>query len=149
LHISNVTIDLCTDDLNSLIQDLAPDLKIRLTDIDDNGLHGHVKLLFWNIDFVARPAFTTSGEVALDVTAHKLVPIPGSLVQHQLKEAIKDAPAGIEVIQQSLRVHLPSLLAPLGMSLKVREITMMNGMLRIAVADAVLPLSMMARPGKV
>lgn len=147
MHISNVIIDLSIEDLNEFIADVAPDLKIHLNDIQPDGFRGHIKLLFWNIDFVARPSFTKNGEVALDVSAHKLVAIPGSIVKYQLKEAIKDAPPGIEVIQQSLRVHLPSILGPFGMALKVSELTMTPGMLRIGVENAVVPLGMIRGVG--
>jgi len=139
VRVSQVTIDLTSQDINEMIEEFAEDVKIQVTDIREDGIHGHVKLLLWNIDFTARPSTTGDGEVSLIVAAHKLVPIPSAIVERQLKSAVKDAPAGIDVIQQAIKVHLPSLLSPFGISLNVKELRAYQGFLRISVHGVQLP----------
>ncbi|GMA50723.1 hypothetical protein GCM10025857_20800 [Alicyclobacillus contaminans] len=139
MRISHVCVDLTADDLNSLIADFAAEANLRFTEIIDEGIRGQVKLLFFNVDFFAKPASTSPEEVSVDVTAHKLMAIPGSVVNRQLREAMKDAPAGIDVIRNSLVVHLPSLLRTVGVDLRIRELRCYNGYLRAHVEKISLP----------
>lgn len=139
MRIHQVTFNLTADDLTSMIHEFAPEAKFRIVDVSPNGIHGHIKLLLWNVDFIARPRSTEDGVVSLEISASKLVPIPPALVQRQLKEAIKDAPSGIDVIQQALKVHLPSILAPFAIQLNVRELRCGEGVLHLAVEDIDLP----------
>jgi len=139
MRLSRVVIDVGISDLNEMLVEFMPDAKARVLDIQEQGIIGQVKLLLWNIDFVARPSSSKSDELAIEINASKLVPIPSAIVQRQLKEAIKEAPAGIDVIQQTLKVHLPSVLGPLGVNLAVRELSCHNGYVRLAVDGLSLP----------
>jgi hypothetical protein len=139
VRISTVTIELSTEDINSLLEEFASETRIRLTDISPDGIRGHVKLFLWNVDFLAKPSFGIHSDVSLDVSAHKLVPIPSAIVQRQLKEAVKDAPPGVDVIRQALRVHLPSLLEPFGISLGLQELQCHQGFVRVTVDSVQLP----------
>lgn len=139
VRISRVVIDLGIADLNEMLVDFLPDAKVRVTDIHEGGIIGQVKLLLWNIDFAARPNSSRPDELSIEVSASKLVPIPSLLVQKSLREAIKDAPNGIDVIQQALKVHLPSILNPLGIYVKIRELKCHNGFIRIGVEGIRLP----------
>ncbi|CAM3982075.1 hypothetical protein [Alicyclobacillus pomorum] len=140
MRISHVRVDLSADDINSLIRDFAVDSNLRITDIREDGIHGQVKLLFLNVDFIAKPSSGSEYEASIDIAAHKLVAIPGTVVNRQLREAMKDAPPGIDVIRNSLVVHIPSLLRALGVGIKIRELRCYNGYLRIHVDDVELPL---------
>lgn len=122
-----------------MIAEFAPEAKITVTHVDESGIYGQVKLLLWNVDFVARLSCTAEGEVSIEVAAHKLVPIPGMIVNRQLREAVKDAPPGVDVIQQALKVHLPSLLRPFGASLGIQEIRTYSGYIRLKVDKVRLP----------
>jgi len=139
LRIHQVTFNLTADDLTSMIHEFAPEAKFRIADISPEGIHGQIKLLLWSVDFMARPRSTQDGVVSLEISASKLVPIPPALVQRQLKEAMKDAPNGIDVIQQALKVHLPSILGPFGIRLNIRELRCGDGVLHLAVEDIDLP----------
>lgn len=138
MRISHVTVDINTQDLNSLLEEFLPDSSVRIVDITESGIRGQVKLLLWSVDFIARPA-SGDDDVSLDISAYKMIPIPSALVQRSLKEAIKDAPAGVDVIRQSLRVHLPALLGPLGIDMTVRELRVYDGYLRVTVDNVQLP----------
>jgi hypothetical protein len=149
LRISHVRVDLTADNLNSLIADLAADANIRITEVTPDGIRGQVKFLFWNVDFVARPASEVQHEVSIDVAAHKLVAIPDAIVNRQLREVVKDAPPGIDVIRNSLVVHVPSLLRTFGIDLKVKELQCHDGFVRLDVEDVELPAVMkLAGAGK-
>lgn len=139
MRISRVVVDLGIADLNEMLVDFLPDAKIRVTDIHEGGIIGQLKLLLWNIDFAARPTSGRSDELSLEIAASKLVPIPSLIVQRSLRDAIKDAPNGIDVIQQSLRVHLPSILNPLGIHVKIRELACHNGFVRVGLEGIRLP----------
>ncbi|WAH37024.1 hypothetical protein [Alicyclobacillus dauci] len=139
MRISHVNVQLSADDINGWITELAPDLKLRITDIKEDGVHGQLKILMWNIDFLARPhCYREREEVAVEISAHKLVPIPAAIVQRSLQEAMKDAPQGVDVLRQILKVHLPSILHPLGIALKVEDFTCREGHVVLNVADCEL-----------
>ncbi len=136
MRVSHVEIRLTAADLNELIAEFAPDIQLRIMDIQSDGLRGQIKLLLWNIDFIAQPSSRAEGDqVSIDVTAHKLIPIPGALVQRQLKEAIKDAPPGVEVLQQSIKVHVPSILKPFDASIQIREFACHSGYIAIVLDE--------------
>ncbi len=139
MRISHVRVDLSTDDINSLIADFAVDSNLRITDIREDGICGQVKFLLLNVDFIAKPSSGTEYEASIDIAAHKLVAIPGTVVNRQLREAMKDAPPGIDVIRNSLVVHVPSLLRTLGIGIKIRELRCYNGYLHVHVEDVELP----------
>lgn len=139
MRVSHVTIDLTAADLTDLVHDFAGDDKIVFDSITESGIKGQIKLLLWSVDFVAIPSCTDEGEVSIEITAHKLVPIPSGIVERQLREAVKDAPPGIDVLQQALKVHLPSLLNPLGIAMSVRQLRTYDGFIRIALAEVKLP----------
>jgi hypothetical protein len=136
VRLSQVIVYVSVDDLNRAIEELAPDAKARVVRIDGDGIHGEVRLWIWSIDFLARPSIGADGQVSIEVSAQKLVPIPSAIVERQLRMAVKDAPVGVDVIQQTLRIHLSSLLKPFGVSLALRELRTVDGYLRIA-AEAV------------
>jgi hypothetical protein len=136
MRISNVSIELSTEDINSLLDEFASEARLRLTDISPDGLRGQVKLFLWNVDFLAKPSFGIHSEVSLDVSAHN---IPSAIVQRQLKEAVKDAPAGVDAIRQALKVHLPSLLQPFGISLGLKSLECHQGYIRVTVDSVQLP----------
>lgn len=140
MRISNLDIKLTATDINELLEEFFPEVKIRITEIEEDGLHGQLKLLMWNVDFIAHPHADRDHEmVSLDVSAHKLVPIPTAIVERQLREAIKDAPYGIEVLREALKVHLPSILQPLGLSIRVREFKCYSGVLTLGVEQLNIP----------
>lgn len=139
MRISHVRVDLSADDINSLIADFAADSNVRITGIREDGIRGQVKFLFLDIDFIAKPFSNTENEASMDIAAHKLVAIPGAVVNRQLREAMKDAPPGIDVIRNSLVVHVPSLLSTLGIGMKIRELRCYDGYLRVHVEDVELP----------
>ncbi|MCL6455127.1 MAG: hypothetical protein K6T78_16095 [Alicyclobacillus sp.] len=139
MRIHQVSFNLTADDLTSLIQDFAPDAKFRIAEITPSGIHGHIRLLLWSVDFLARPRSSADGVVSLEISASKLVPIPPALVQRQLKEALRDAPNGIDVIHEALTVHLPSVLAPFDLHLTVRELRCGDGILHLTLEDIDLP----------
>lgn len=139
MRISNVSIKLTADDLNRWISEIAPEVKLRICDIQDDGIHGQFKFLMWNIDFLARPhCYREREEIAVEISAHKLVAIPASIVQRSLQEAMKDAPSGVEVLRQVLKLHVPSILEPLRIALKVEDFSCRNGAVVIDVADCEL-----------
>lgn len=139
MRLSHLALELSVSDINELLREVAPDLKVRITEIDHDGIHGQLKLLIWNVDFTARPSCSAEQEtLSIDIGARKLVPIPSPIVQRQLQEAVKDAPPGVDVIRQTLRVHLPSLLAPFGVSLKVKELRCGIGKVMLSVGDVAL-----------
>lgn len=141
MKVSHLELRLSSSDLNQMLAEIAPDVKVKILDIGDSGIHGQVKLLVWNIDFIAKPsADWASDAVNLDISAHKLVNIPSSIVERQLREALKDGPPGIEVLRQSLRVHVPSLIQPLGVELRVKDIHCQPGYLVLAVEQLQLAL---------
>ncbi|WP_206832696.1 hypothetical protein [Alicyclobacillus fructus] len=136
MRISNVSVRLSADDLNSMIAEFAPDVPLRITAIRPDGVHGQFRFLMWNIDFAARPTCNPErGEIALEISARKLVNIPPAIVQMSLQEAMRDAPNGIEVLRQSLRLNVASLLEPLGISLKLGAFTCGDGALVVDLAD--------------
>ncbi len=136
MRVSQLGIRLTATDLNEAVAEFAPSVQLRVTEIREDGLHGQLKFLLWNIDFVAQPSAMQDGStVYLDVSAHKLIPIPMTLVQYQLKEAMKDAPPGIDVIRQTIKVHLPSILKPFSASLRVREFECHQGYVSIVFED--------------
>ncbi|GMA57297.1 hypothetical protein GCM10025858_18000 [Alicyclobacillus sacchari] len=53
---------------------------------------------------------------------------------------MKDAPSGIEVLRQSLKLNVPSILEPLQISLNVEEFSCIDGSLLIRVSDCDLAL---------
>jgi hypothetical protein len=139
LRISHVRVDLAAEDINSLIADFAADANIHITHITPDGIHGQVKFLFWNIDFVARPSSDAENEVSVNVSAYKLVAIPDVIVNRQLREVVRDAPPGIDVIRNSLVMHVPSLLRTFGIGLKVKELQCHDGFVRLDVEDVEMP----------
>lgn len=139
MRLSHLTIDLTATDLADLVHDFTDDDKITFDTITEGGVKGQIRFLVWNIDFIAQPSCNDDGEVSIDITAHKLVPIPAGIVERSLREAVKDAPAGIEVLQQALKVNVASLLSPLGVNVSIRQLKTYNGFLRIALADLKLP----------
>lgn len=139
MRISTVSIELSTEDINSLLEEFASEARMRLTNISPDGIRGQVKFFLWNVDFLAKPSFGINSEVSLEVSAHKLVPIPPAIVQRQLKEAVKDAPPGVDAIRQALKVHLPSLLQPFGISLGLQSLECHEGFVRITVDSVQLP----------
>ncbi|GGJ07106.1 hypothetical protein GCM10010885_15340 [Alicyclobacillus cellulosilyticus] len=134
MRLSRMSVEVTADDLNSWLAALAPDAPVRVHAITPVGVHGQLKLWFWYIDFVAVPS-CQDGVISLDIRAHKLVPIPAAWVQRQLREVVKDSPPGIEAFQQSLRVHLPSLCAPFGISLRVCELSTRQDVLCCVLED--------------
>ncbi|ACV57080.1 hypothetical protein [Alicyclobacillus acidocaldarius] len=135
MRISNIRVRLSADDLNSMIAEFAPDIPLRILAIQPDGVHGQFKFLMWNIDFAARPTCSADkGEISIEISARKLVNIPPAIVQMSLQEAMKDAPQGIEVLRQSLRLNIASLLEPLGIALKLNEFTCAEGALVIDLA---------------
>ncbi|MBX6353557.1 MAG: hypothetical protein IRZ10_09510 [Thermoflavifilum sp.] len=147
MRISQVILHVSADDLNRAIAEFAPDTKARVTRIDSEGIHGEVRLWIWSVDLLLRPSVTADGQVAIEVSAQKLVPIPSAIVERQLRLAMKDAPAGVDVFQQALRVHLPSLLRPFGVSLALRELRTMDGYLRVAAEAVEFPSPLASRSG--
>ncbi|KPV44529.1 hypothetical protein [Alicyclobacillus ferrooxydans] len=139
MKIHHVSIDLSIDDLNSMIREFAPDAKIRILSIDADGIRGQVKLLWWSVDFLAIPLNGSDGTVSVDISASKLVPIPSSIVERQLKEAVRSAPSGVDVIQQALKVHLPSILSPFGIALTIKDLSTDRGLLHISINSIDLP----------
>ncbi|MCF8567808.1 hypothetical protein LLE49_24095 [Alicyclobacillus tolerans] len=139
MRVRQISIELNAQDLNEMLDEFVPDAKIRVLDIHEDGIRGQLKLLLWNIDFVARPMSQSPDELSLDITASKLVPIPSALVQRQLKEAMRTAPSGIDVIQQAIKVHIPSILSPFGVSLSIRELKPYDGFLRLGLNDVRVP----------
>lgn len=139
MRASHITVDLTAEDLTDLVHDFAGDGKIVFESITEAGIKGQIKFLVWNVDFLAVPSCADEGDVSIEITAHKLVPIPPGLVERQLREAVKDAPAGIHVLEQALKVHLPSILSPLGISMSVRQLRTYDGFLRVALAQVKLP----------
>lgn len=139
MKIHHVSIDLSVDDLNSMVREFAPEAKIRILTIDSDGIRGQVKLLWWSVDFLAIPLNGSDGTVSVDISASKLVPIPPALVERQLKEAVRMAPSGVDVIQQALKVHLPSILSPFGIALTVKDISTDRGMLHVSIQSIDLP----------
>ncbi|MBX5437545.1 MAG: hypothetical protein IRZ33_10070 [Alicyclobacillaceae bacterium] len=133
MRVSHIALDLSVQDLNSILAEWVEKVPLRIVDIDEAGIRGQVRLWWWNIDFTARPSVHNSSEIAVDISAHKLVPIPPALVHLHLREAVKDAPPGVDVIRQTLTVHLPSLLRPFGLSLAVQELRTGHGCLHIVV----------------
>jgi hypothetical protein len=142
VRISHICVDLTAEDINSLIADFAADANIRIVDVRPDGIRGQVKFLFWNVDFVARPSSDVEHEVCVNVAAYKLVAIPDVIVNRQLREVVKDAPPGIDVIRNSLVVHVPSLLRTFGIGLKVKELQCHDGFVRLDVEDVGLPALM-------
>lgn len=139
MRIHRINLDLTADNLTSMIEQFAPEAKFRVTSITPDGIRGQIKLLLWSVDFTAKPMSTSDGMVSIEIGASKLVPIPPALVQRQLKEAMKDAPTGVDVIQQALKVHLPSILAPFGISLVIRELRLLEGFLHVSIGEIDLP----------
>jgi hypothetical protein len=136
VRVSYLGIRLTASDLNESIAEFAPSIQLRINEIREDGMHGQLKFLLWNIDFVAQPSSLQDGStIFVDVSAHKLIPIPSSLVQYQLKEAMKDAPPGIDVLRQTIKVHLPSILKPFNASLRVREFQCHQGYVSIVFED--------------
>lgn len=131
MHIRRISVELDATDLNSIINEFLPEAPLNVISIDTEGIRGQVRFLFWKIDFVAMPYSLSSDELNIDVNAKKLVTIPTSIIQRQLREAMKDAPPGIDVIQQMLRIKLTPLLAPFGLSLQVEELQVVEGAVRI------------------
>lgn len=141
MHLSHVEFQFSTQDINSLLTEVAPDLKARVVDIVEEGIRGQLRFLFWNIDFIAHPSCDAKTNcLLLDISAKKLVPIPGVVVNRQLQDAMRDAPSGVEVVRQSLKLHLPSILQPLGVGVDVKEIHMSDGMLRVVVENCKIPI---------
>lgn len=141
MRVSHVEVRLSSADLNDWMAELSPDLKARIVDISESGVHGQIRLLVWNIDFVARPsADWATDTITLEISAHKLVNIPSALVERQLKEALKDGPPGVEVLRQSLRIHVPALLQPLGVTLRVKELRCQVGYLVLVLEQCRFPM---------
>lgn len=139
MKIHHVSVDLSIDDINSLVKEFIPDAKIRILSIDADGIRGQIKLLWWHVDFLAVPDKTSDGIVSVDISASKLVAIPSAIIERQLKEAVKSAPDGVNVIQQALKVHLPSILNPFGVSLTVQDISTDRGLLHVSIQSIDLP----------
>ncbi|SFV03312.1 hypothetical protein [Alicyclobacillus macrosporangiidus] len=144
MRVSQISIVMDRDDLQDWMDELLPESGLRIVSITPEGIRGQVKLLWWHVDFLAVPSIPAPDTVAIDISAHKLVPIPSALVQRQLKEAVRDGPPGISVMEESLRVHLPSLLAGLGVHLHVRHLGCEQGRLTMSVEG--LSVSMPFRP---
>ena len=138
MRISHITLTLTADDINSILEDFVPDGQIRVVDIIPDAIRGQVRFLWWNIDFIAKPATGPDAEVSIDIAAHKMVPIPAAIVNRQLKEAMRDAPPGIDVIRQSLKVRLSELLRPFGIDMQVSEFEALDGRVQIAVDNTSL-----------
>jgi hypothetical protein len=134
VRIARMNFDLEAKDINSMIHEFAPEANVWVEEINQYGVRGHLKLLFWNVDFVAVPYSTDRDEINIQITAHKLVTIPPAIIQRQLQEAIKDAPEGIDVLSQMLRVKITSLLRPFGLSLEVEELQPYDGFVRVGLA---------------
>ncbi|MCL6517931.1 hypothetical protein [Alicyclobacillus sp.] len=142
MRVTQLSIVMERDDLQAWLDELWPSSGLRILSIGPEGVRGQVKLLWWHVDFLAVPAVPAPDTVALDISAHKLVPIPSVLVQRQLKEAVRDAPPGISVVEESLRVHLPSLLEGLGIHLHVRHLGCEPGRLTLSVEGLQVPWSL-------
>ncbi|WP_029422151.1 hypothetical protein [Alicyclobacillus macrosporangiidus] len=139
MRVSQISIVMDRDDLQEWMDELLPKSGVRILSITPEGIRGQVKLLWWYVDFLAVPSIPASDTVAIDISAHKLVPIPSALVQRQLKEAVRDGPPGISVMEESLRVHLPSLLAGLGVHLHVRHLGCEQGRVTVSVEGLSVP----------
>lgn len=99
MRISHVSFRLSKDDLNDLISEVAPDIGLRITEIKPDGAHGIFRFLMWNIDFCAKPfSNRDKDEIAVEISARKLVNIPPAIVQMSLQEAMRDAPVGLSLI---------------------------------------------------
>lgn len=141
MRISNVSFRLSAEDLNDIISETAPDVRLRITEIRDDGIHGYLRFLMWNIDFLARPYSNRDrDEIAVEISARKLVSIPPAIVNRSLQEAMKDAPTGIEVFRQSLKLHVPSILEPLGVKLTVEDFACRDGHVTVSVSNCDLAL---------
>jgi|GEM_PF-2776802 len=134
MRIRQISLEIDAGDINSIFADFLPDVPLRVTSIDQEGIKGQIHVLWWNIDFVAMPYSLTSDELNIDISARKLVSIPTSIIERQLREAMKDAPPGIDVRQQMLRVRFTPLLAPIGLSLQVEHVQPCNGYVQITLA---------------
>lgn len=139
MRISQISLRLTVEDINSILHDALPDAQLRVTEIVPGTIRGQVRFLFWNIDFVAQPAVGPDSQVSIDVSAHKMVPIPAAIVGRQLREAIKDAPPGVDVIQQSLRVRLPDLLRPFGVQIAITTFHAVDNAIEICVENVSIP----------
>ncbi|MCL6633428.1 MAG: hypothetical protein K6T63_12450 [Alicyclobacillus herbarius] len=139
MRITHLTLDITVEDLNELLREFIPDSQLVITSIDRLGIHGQLRFLFWNVDFVAKPSSPNAEEVSIEVTAHKLVSIPPAIIERQLREAVKDAPEGVEVLQQALRLNVPLILQPFGVRLGIRELETHDGFVRIALRDLETP----------
>ncbi|MCL6627392.1 hypothetical protein [Alicyclobacillus shizuokensis] len=139
MRITHITLDFTVDDLNELLREFIPDSQLVITGIDRLGIHGQLRFLFWNVDFVAKPCSPSPEEVSIEVTAHKLVSIPPAIIERQLREAVKDAPDGVEVLQQALRLNVPLILQPFGIRLGIRELQTHDGFVRMALRDVETP----------
>ncbi|RIV17280.1 hypothetical protein D2Q93_15545 [Alicyclobacillaceae bacterium I2511] len=139
MRIARIRVDLTADDINLLLLEWGTASVIRVTGVTSEGIRGQVKLLWWGVDFLAKPGMAVDGSATIEVSAFKLVPIPSALVEKRLREAMKDAPSGIDVIQQTLKVHLQSLLRPFGTNLNLAEFQCHDGYVRIGVDGLTLP----------
>lgn len=139
VRISRITVDVSVGDLNSLLTDFMPEGHLMITSMTPEGIFGQLRFLFWNVDFTAIPFSTSEKEMNIEITAHKLVTIPTAIVQRQLREAIKDAPPGIDVISQTLRVNVANFLRPFGVSLNVHELQTYDGFVRLTVSGIEVP----------
>ncbi|MCL6599222.1 MAG: hypothetical protein K6T81_10835 [Alicyclobacillus macrosporangiidus] len=139
MRVSQISIVMDRDDLQEWMEELLPQSGVRILSITPEGIRGQVKLLWWHVDFLAVPSIPAPDTVAIDISAHKLVPIPSALVQRHLKEAVRDGPPGISVMEESLRVHLPSLLAGLGVHLHVRHLGCEQGHVTVSVEGLSVP----------
>lgn len=136
MRISHVRFQFNVKDINGWLTDLVPDVKIRIQEIKGGAVHGQLKFLMWNVDFVAQPhCYNDRDEIAIEISAHKFVTIPVSIVERQLQEAMKDAPEGIEVLRQILKVHVPSILEPLKIHLKVSDFACRDNQLVLQIDD--------------
>ncbi|MCL6442910.1 MAG: hypothetical protein K6T83_05545 [Alicyclobacillus sp.] len=139
MRLSHVTVDLDAQDLNDLLAEFLPHGNLRVSEVRDGMIRGQVRLLWWHVDFTAKPSSIAPSDAQLDITASKVIPIPASIVQKQLKEAMRDAPPGVDVLRQSLRVHVPSLLSPFGISVQIDEFAAHDGYVRVKVRNLQLP----------
>jgi hypothetical protein len=139
VRVTHLTLDFTVDDLNQLLREFIPDSQLIITAIDRIGIRGQLRFMFWNVDFIARPFSPGADEVSIEITAHKLVPIPPAIIERQLREAIKDAPPGVDVLQQTLKLHVPSILEPFGVRLGIKELQTHEGFVRLAVSGLETP----------
>lgn len=139
MRISQVSLQLSAEDLNAILVEFVPDAPVRVTAIEPDAIKGQIRLLFWHVDFIARPAVGLDSEVSIEISAHKMWAIPAAIVGRQLKEAIKDAPPGVDVIRQSLQVRLPELLRPLGIQLAITQFCALDGILQVTVENVSVP----------